>query len=574
MVKTVLKEFTNQGFTNVRANVENVTALEEIGGYAPDLTGKRKDMQRGFVMLEAETCNTMTQAQSGETWRAFCEKAKKMTGEFRARCSVQTMTTSLLTFMIACLVAFSMPSILLLQDVAASSTLPVDMPVVFVDPLNVTSDVGDTFTVSVKIFNLSARFYVAGEQWVDGEPLPPPGESYNYSLGYLYALDMRLSWDPTVLEYTSHNVRTPVEDYPEGILHQPTVTVFDTVDAEEGTYMLVQVSTPPAAPFNAPNENATVFTMAFTVKKQGKCPLNLTNHELLAPLELGHDGVSLRDEIPHWARTGQFQTSKLLTRIETIEAGAAVTGELHDPAIQGEDVTIRVNMKNDDLVKDTYNLSLYDGTTLLKKWENETLEPDAAQTLSHTLTGPDTGIHTVKAEAAILHESEARTDEMLKNFRVIYPPTLQISGPSFAAGGQTVRYTASGSLHNDPNGQILSYAWTLWGPGDTLPRDTRTGVSVNFTLPASAGGDWTIMLVVEDNYGITAKPFAGVTLSPTSELSRPAAASYRMYVLLSVEDARAGISPMIVAAVLVLLTAASLGAALIKFRRGKETKQS
>lgn len=454
----------------------------------------------------------------------------------RAGCGNRTRKVLLLIFMIAFLAALQMQSILFMRDVKASSTLPFDMSIVFVDPLNVTANVGDTFAVSVKIFNLSASFYIADEQWVDGEPLPPPGESYNYSLGYLYAFDIRLGWDPTILEYISHNVKTPVEDYPEGVLHEPTITVFDTVDAEEGTYMLVQVSTPPAAPFNAPNQNATLFTMTFNVKKHGKCPLNLTHHELAASPGLGQDGVSLQDDIPHWAKNGQFQTSELLTRIEKIGAGAEVAGELHDPAIQGEEVTLRVNMRNDGLVKDTYNLSLYDGTTLLKRWENETLEPDAAKTLSHTLTGPATGIHTVKAEAAILHESEARTDEMSKNFRVVYTPTLQISGPSFAAGGQTVSYNASGSLHNDPNGQIQSYTWTLWGPGETLPRDTQTGVSANFTLSASATGAWTVMLAVEDNYGITAKPISGITLTPTSELSRPAAASYRMYVSLNVGE--------------------------------------
>lgn len=41
MMKTVLKEFTKQGFTNMRANVENMTAPEKIGGYAPDLTCNR-----------------------------------------------------------------------------------------------------------------------------------------------------------------------------------------------------------------------------------------------------------------------------------------------------------------------------------------------------------------------------------------------------------------------------------------------------------------------------------------------------------------------------------------------------
>lgn len=82
MMKTVLNEFTKQGFTNLQANFEGMTTPEKIGNYIPDLTCNRKDKQHEFVILEVETCNTMTQEQSEEKWRAFCEKSKEMAGEF------------------------------------------------------------------------------------------------------------------------------------------------------------------------------------------------------------------------------------------------------------------------------------------------------------------------------------------------------------------------------------------------------------------------------------------------------------------------------------------------------------
>lgn len=82
MMRTILNEFTKQGFTNMRANVENMIAPEKIGDYTPDLTCNRKDKQKEFVILEVETCNTMAQEQSEEKWRAFCEKSKEMAGEF------------------------------------------------------------------------------------------------------------------------------------------------------------------------------------------------------------------------------------------------------------------------------------------------------------------------------------------------------------------------------------------------------------------------------------------------------------------------------------------------------------
>jgi len=82
MMRTVLNEFTKQGFTNIRASVENMTAPEKIGDYTPDLTCNRKDKQKEFVILEVETCNTVTQEQSEEKWRVFREKSKEMKGEF------------------------------------------------------------------------------------------------------------------------------------------------------------------------------------------------------------------------------------------------------------------------------------------------------------------------------------------------------------------------------------------------------------------------------------------------------------------------------------------------------------
>jgi len=82
MMKTVLNEFTKQGFTNLQANFEGMTMPEKIGNYIPDLTCNRRDKHHEFVILEVETCCTLTRGQSEEKWRLFHEKARRMTGEF------------------------------------------------------------------------------------------------------------------------------------------------------------------------------------------------------------------------------------------------------------------------------------------------------------------------------------------------------------------------------------------------------------------------------------------------------------------------------------------------------------
>ena len=459
--------------------------------------------------------------------------------------------------------------------ITVEATLQNDMAVVFVDPVNVTADVGESFTISVKIFNVSANFRVTDVVWKLGEPLPPEGNRYNYSLGYLYSMSIGFRWDPTILEYTSHTVTVPVEDNPGGILHKPIIEAADLVNAATGTYLLQMSSQAPAVGFNAPNDNATVFTMTFNVKKNGKCALTLTNSELPTDL-VGLKGEGLlipQEEVPHWAVHGQFQTSEVLTRIESIQAGALAAGTLYDPVIQGEDVTVRVNMKNDGLVLDTYNLSLYEGESLLQVWEDEQLDVDESKTFSFTIEGADTGIHTVKANATILHESNLKTDEISENFTVVDTPNIQIGGPSSTTGGQTVSFSASGSSHSDPNGQIVSYTWTFWAPGltqpfETEPRQTKTGESVSLTLSSKTTfGEWTAMLVVKDNYGITAVDSTLGTLSPASQLLRPAAAPYRATATFTVQESAGGfLSPEWIALIIILIVVIALAVFYLRRR--------
>ena len=423
----------------------------------------------------------------------------------------------------------------------AEAALETDMPVVFVDPLDITANVGESFTISVKLFNISGDFYPSEEAWSEGEPLPPLQTTnwrYNLSLGHLYAIDLRIKWDPTILEYVSHTVMVPVEDHADGILHEPIIEAADTVDSVAGTYWLSRSSQAPAPAFNAPDLNATAFTMTFTVKKQGKCDINFTNVDLVVDLIGLHFPFSVPSEIPHWTRNGVFRTGALLTRIESIQGGALIAGSLYEPVILGEDMTIRIAMKNDnETVADTFNLSIYDGTTLLNNWENEPLNPDSTRTLNYTVDEPGIGIHTITAEASILHGSGIRTDELSENITVIGTPSLEISGPSSAVTGTSVSFSASESTHGDPNGNFTTYTWTLWALGETQARDTKVGESVSFTLPPETEkpGDWTVMLVVKDNFGITPKQLTGQILAPTSELARPATAPYRKLAVLNVQ---------------------------------------
>ncbi len=399
------------------------------------------------------------------------------------------------------------------------SGLPSDMPVVYVDPQSISVSPGETFTVSVKIFNLTDTAYMAAETWETGEPLPPPGTRHTYYLGNLYGLDISFSWDPTVLEYVNHTVKIPVETYPDGVLHEDIMDIADEVDEDAGTYLLGKSSMAPAEAFNCRDMNATVFTMTFNVTKEGACCLHL-DVDLSSKFEYG-----AHLEIPHWVLHGEFRSPGARTRIVSVNVGALVAGKLYHPIIIGEDATVRVLVRNDGEASDTYNLTLYKGTVPLETWENEALEPSESKTFNYTIKAEDLsiGLHTLTAEAMIMHEGELFTDEVSKELRVIDTPILSTSEPpSVVHVGDTVTIDASESYHNDQDGEIWNYTWSLIEPGGgTWVYKTYEGVSMTHTF--AKNGTWQIILTVRDNWGVEYNP------------NRPATEPYRKEILLDVE---------------------------------------
>lgn len=185
--------------------------------------------------------------------------------------------------------------------------LRTNMPVVYVDPQDISATTGETFTISVKIFNLTNNYYTTNQKWDPGENLGPysPNGEYNYSLGNLLGLDIKFSWDPALLGYVNHTVNIPIEEHPGGILHEPVFTLKDDVEASNGTYWLAIVSLSEA--FNTPDSSATMFTMTFRVIKQEPCVLSLDAVDLATSWVTGDPHLTV---IPSWIENGQFQLNQ------------------------------------------------------------------------------------------------------------------------------------------------------------------------------------------------------------------------------------------------------------------------
>lgn len=106
------------------------------------------------------------------------------------------------------------------------------------------------------------------------------GETFTISVGILdvenlYGFDIKLKWDPTIIEYVSHVVLAPVESYEKGILHGPVLLVKDEVDPATGTYWVASASMYPAQTFDG---NGDFFTMIFRlVSPLNEHPFELVN---------------------------------------------------------------------------------------------------------------------------------------------------------------------------------------------------------------------------------------------------------------------------------------------------------
>lgn len=397
----------------------------------------------------------------------------------------------------------------------SAAELPMEMPIVYVDPQDAFAAVGTIFNVSVEVFNLTDSFYGTDEEWLPGEPLPPPGSRHNYSLGHMYGFSINFSWDPEILEYVSRLVKTPIEDYPDGVLYGPIFEIQDDVNSTEGTYSVKQNSGSFIRGFNCHNRSATVFTITFKVKKAVPCSLHLESVELLLDPILAAEQIYYI--IPHHALDGAF-TPVEMTRVTSIDVGALIGTQLHTPLILGEDAIVRVLAANDGTVPNSYNLVIYNDAIPQAMWEGENLSPGEMETYTCTLKAEDLrrGLHKVTAKATVLFRNTTIVDSITKDFAVITTPLLSVSSPNYIRENETVILSAEKSFHQDPDSQISNYRWSVYELGGTVPAYEYEGTSVTHIF--TRNGTWRIILVARDNWGVTYNPLRNATIPYRKEM--------------------------------------------------------
>jgi len=147
-----------------------------------------------------------------------------------------------------------------------------ETPFLYVDPPTVLDvEPCQNFTVEVKIANITD----------------------------LYGFELKLSWDPSILEHVSHTVKVPVETYPDGILHSPVLSIKDEVDKVAGIYTCAYSQIGATPTFNG---SGTIFNMTFHVIGLGSCNIEFTYYKFVdeeaIPIDIGIQNGYFQNYIP------------------------------------------------------------------------------------------------------------------------------------------------------------------------------------------------------------------------------------------------------------------------------------
>jgi len=182
------------------------------------------------------------------------------------------------------------------------------------------------------------------------------------------------------------------------------------------------------------------------------------------------------------------------------------------PVISGEDAKITVTVRNNGTVSEQiFNVTLYSNGTKLEEWNiNETLNVNKEKLLSYRWKEiSERGYYNITAEVTVAHDNNTQNNRSEDYLHVIKTPQLQISfTPETPVVNGTITLDASNSTHMDPEGNITEYIWKIYPPTEEglasvsgIP-DELNGVIVSYEFGARAG-NWTVILQVTDNYGIT-----------------------------------------------------------------------
>ncbi|MEM3699759.1 MAG: PKD domain-containing protein [Candidatus Bathyarchaeia archaeon] len=338
--------------------------------------------------------------------------------------------------------------------------------VVCVEPETVTANVNETFTINVKIANVTR----------------------------LFGFDIQFRWSPITLKYVSHKVKVPKgSTYPDGILYGSPLIIKNMVnesgvsEASPGTlFWLSVVSFGTSLSFNG---TGIAFNMTFKVLQKGECDIYFTSVDLS-----DKKGKS----IPHEVRDGYFYMEGLgSVPVANFTCWPSKRVDSVDCVVVGKSVVFNASLSYDPDVGGGITLYMWDFGDGTRLNTTESL-------INHTYAAEKTR-NPVSLTVVDVENSTSRLFYRLIDIVnpkpvarfTVWPPD------GHPVVGKSVVFNASLSYDPDVGGGITLYMWDF-GDGTRL---NTTEPLINHTyLEVTGISARVVRLVVKDAENLTSEP--------------------------------------------------------------------
>jgi hypothetical protein len=339
-----------------------------------------------------------------------------------------------------------------------ASETSLQTPRVFIDPQNGTANVGEQYTIAVKVADVTN----------------------------LYGFVIQIRWGTAVLRYVSHD---PMAGETGGVLNSPYFAAKDVVDETASielstpgtTYWYAALSMGGAVPFSG---NGTFFTMTFQVLRDGECDIYFTMTQLSDP-------SSPAQPIAHTTEDAYFYRPGL------VDVPAADFTFTPDPAVANKTTTFDASGSSD---ADGGTVALY-----IWNFKDGTIVNTTSPSITHTFTTIPLPARYHDVELTVLDDQGggSQSKAVVQQVYIVHPRPVALFAvwpeDRIAVVNKTVTLNASESYDPDPGGTIVQYRWDF---GDGNLTDTSNPVITHVFQTTNDAGFTVKLVVLDDSDGL------------------------------------------------------------------------
>ncbi|MGZ5482172.1 MAG: PKD domain-containing protein, partial [Pyrinomonadaceae bacterium] len=366
--------------------------------------------------------------------------------------------------------------------------------------------------------------------WATGSanqaPIANAGGPYSGIVGQAVTFNGSGSFDPdgTIISYswtfgdgTNGSGATPTHTYASAGTHTAALTVADNSGNAGSTTgsVTITANTSPTVSITSPANGAS-FTAAANITITANASdtdgtiskvdfyrgTTLMGTDTISPYSFSWINVAAGNySLTAKATDNLGATSTSAAVSVTVNVNGAPTVSITSPAVGASftapaSITITANASDTDGT--ISKVDFYQGTTLMG---TDTISP-----YSFSWNNVAAGSYTLTATATDNSGASGSASRSVTVTPGNQPPVANAGGPYSGVVGQNAAFSGSGSV--DPDGSIVSYAWTFGDGG--------TGSGVAPTHAYGSTGTYTVTVTVTDNLGAQASASTTISVSAST----------------------------------------------------------